>query len=162
VIRMQFVLGSGLSSRAIAWFSSGHFSHVDAILPNGRLLGARSDQIGHVPPGVEIRAPFYEKWKERVVMTLVTDRAKERAFYDFLHAQLGKPYDKTAIWGFVTGRDWRDDKAWFCSELQTAALEIAGIFPTLYAPRNKITPATLATLMSDHQAATTAYASPAI
>jgi hypothetical protein len=51
MIRLQFVLGTGLSSQAIAWFSAGHFSHVDAVLPDNRLLGARSDVVGGKPPG---------------------------------------------------------------------------------------------------------------
>lgn len=148
MIRLQFVLGYGLSSQAIAWFSAGHFSHVDAILPDGRLLGARSDAIGGRPPGVQIRLPDYEKWKERVVMMLPSTPDQERSFLGFLDKQLGKPYDSTAIWGFATGRDWRNPDDWFCSELLTAALEIAGVCPTLYTPSNKVTPAALAMVMS--------------
>jgi uncharacterized protein YycO len=148
MIHLQFVLGTGLPSRGIAWFSAGHFSHVDAILPDGSLLGARSDQIGLVPPGVQIRPPYYETWKERVVMTLPASSIYDSQFYAFLKLQLGKPYDKTAIWGFVSGRDWREEDSWFCSELLSAALEVSGACPNLYAPRNKITPAALATVMS--------------
>jgi hypothetical protein len=118
-------------------------------MPSGDLCGARSDRVGHVPPGVQLRPPFYENWKERVVVGLkAIDPAEERRFYNFLHDQLGKPYDTTAIWGFVSGRDWRDQDAWFCSELQAAALETAGVLPSLYTPRNKITPAGLATVLS--------------
>jgi len=148
MIRLQFVLGMGLSSSAIAWFSAGHFSHVDAILPGGRLLGARSDRVGHRPPGVQIRPAGYEPWKERVVMTLSVTPNREKSFLGFLHTQIGKPYDSTAILGFAAGRNWRDPKDWFCSELQAAALEAAGVVPALYSPVNKITPAALATVMS--------------
>lgn len=148
MIQFQFVLGKGLSSQAIAWYSAGHFSHVDAVLPDGRLLGARSDGPGGTRSGVQIRPPFYEQWKQRVVMTLGSDETKSRKFYDWLITQTGKPYDHTAIWGFVTGRDWRSADAWFCSELGAAAIEIADICPLLYAPRNKVTPACLATVMS--------------
>ncbi len=149
MIRLQFVLGFGLPSQAIAWFSSGPFSHVDIVMPSGDLIGARSDWIGHVPPGVQRRPPFYEKWKERVLMTLpATNKAQEAALYAFLNAQIGKPYDKTAIWGFAAGRDWREADSWFCSELGTACLEQAGICPVLYTPRNKVTPAALATVCS--------------
>ncbi len=154
MIRLQFVLGSGLSSQVIAWFSSGHFSHVDAILPDGSLLGARSDVITPlgggpvVKAGVQIRPPFYEHWKERVVMSLPATDAQTDAFLEFNHQQLGKAYDKTAIWGFISGRDWRDPQDWFCSELQAAALEVSGRCPNLYAPRNKITPAALALTVS--------------
>lgn len=142
------MLGGGLSSRAIAWFSAGHFSHVDCILPSGGLLGARSDRIGVVAPGVQIRPGAYEKWKERVVMDLSAKPSEHSRFYEFLNSQLGKPYDKTAILGFATGREWRDPDAWFCSELQAAALEVSGRCPDLYTPRAKVTPAGLASIVS--------------
>lgn len=148
MIALQFVLGHGVPSRAIAWFSSGHFSHVDAIERSGKLYGARSDVIEHIPAGVQSRPPFYEAWKERVVLYLPSTPEQERDFWTFNYAQRGKPYDKTAIWGFVAGRDWREDDSWYCSELHTAALETAGRCPDLYAPRNKVTPAALATVAS--------------
>lgn len=83
-----------------------------------------------------------------MVLTLAVTSEKEAAFTAFLKEQLGKPYDHTAIWGFAAGRDWRQDDSWFCSELQTAALEIAGILPVVCTPTNKVTPATLAALFS--------------
>lgn len=147
-ISLQFVLGSGMSSAAIAWFSSGHFSHVDCVMPDGSLLGARSDRVGHRPAGVQIRPAFYETWKQRVVMSIETTPAQEKCFYQFLNAQVGKPYDSSAIWGFAAGRDWREKDSWFCSELQMAALEDAGIVPELYTPFNKIAPVTLCTVSS--------------
>ncbi len=148
IIRYQFSLGFGPVSRAIAWFSSGPFSHVDIVMPNGSLLGARSDEIDGCPAGVQIRRKNYEKWKKRVVMSLAVGPMQERQFYDFLHLQVGRPYDRTAIWGFATGRDWRDPGEWFCSELGAAAAEQCGLIPTLYTPTNKVTPVALATVLS--------------
>src|SRR5579859_5987874 len=103
-IRLQFVMGRGLSSQAIAWFSAGTVSHVDAVLPDGRLLGARFDKVGGQPPGVRIRPPNYEPWKSRNLYTLDVTPVQESRFYDFLTDQLGKPYDFTAIFGFGLGR----------------------------------------------------------
>lgn len=143
MIRMQFVLGSGLSSRAIAYFGAGGFSHTDAVLSNGELLGARSDRVGHRPPGVEIRVPNYEHWKKQQVVSLDVDCFKTKRFYDFLREQIGKPYDSTAIWGFALDRDWRSTGSWFCSELISAALEESGVVPKLCAPANKIVPGAL-------------------
>src|SRR5271155_1449933 len=108
VIKAQFVMGPGISSKLISWFSAGPFSHVDAVLPSGSLLGARSDQIGGAPAGVQVRYPDYDKWTKRVRMELETTRDETQKFYAFLNDQLGKPYDKTAILGFAAGRDWRD------------------------------------------------------
>ena len=148
MIRLQFVCSASLTSQAIAWFSSGHLSHVDAVLPTGELLGSRSDWVGNVPPGVRVRPAGYEKWTRRVVFSLETTRAEEAAFYRFLEGQIGKPYDHTASWAFVISRDWRDQDSWFCSELQAAALEHAGIVPPLYLAANKVTPVACALLLS--------------
>ena len=148
MIRLQFVCEAALSSQAIAWFSAGHFSHVDCLLANGHLLGARDDTVGGQPPGVRIRPPNYAKWQRRVVMTVPTTRAQELAFYAFLDKQLGKPYDSAAIWAFAFNRDWREPDSWICSELQSAAGEHAGILPRLYLAANKITPVACALAFS--------------
>lgn len=148
VIRCQFVLGLGFPSRLIAWYSAGVFSHCDAVLSDGSLLGARSDTIGDIDPGVRIRPPFYEQWGRRITFTLPANDAAEAAWLAFLRAQLGKAYDHTAIWGFATGRDWRAPDSWFCAELLCAALEQAKVLPVLYTPTNKMTPAGLATVLS--------------
>src|ERR1700751_4974409 len=87
----------------------------------GRLLGARLDG------GVAIRPPNYEKFTrvERVVISV--PYYKERAYWDFLKAQVGKPYDKLAIVAFAVNRNWRSPDAWFCDELVAAGLEQAEV-----------------------------------
>jgi len=163
-IKLQFVCEAALSSQIIAWFSSGYFSHVDAVLHNGYLLGARNDWTGKgaavVPPGVRIRPPGYRKFSRRVVMDVPATSVQTKNFYDYLMMQLGKPYDHRAILGFLFNRDWREDDSWICSELQTAAGEYtgpelqvasmtaAGILPRLYLPANKITPVACAVAFS--------------
>lgn len=148
MIYLQFVRQAALTSDLIAWLSQGHVSHVDCVLPNGNLLGSRSDRVGGKPVGVQIRPPDYEKFILKEVLTVPAKPKQERDFYTFLDAQLGKPYDHAAIWGFVTGRNWRDDDSWICSELQAAGLEAAGIVPPLYLAANKISPGSLALAVS--------------
>lgn len=41
-------------------------------------------------------------------------------------AQIGKPYDWKGVVGFWLRRNWRDDRAFFCSELIAWALESCG------------------------------------
>lgn len=153
-VEVQFVLGTGISSSAIAWFGGGAFSHVDAVMPDKTLIGARSDVIyplmpdgttspKPIPPGVQRRPANYERWKTKVVASLVVPTDKANKFYDLNISQIGKAYDTTAIWGFVTGRDWRDPRDWFCSELQSWCFEGALILPKLSTPINKINPSTL-------------------
>ena len=147
-VRIQFVLGFGVSSAVIALVGASHFSHCDCVLKSGELLGSRSDVVGHTEPGVQVRPAFYVPWKDRAVLSLKVTPSQEKKFLEFLHSQIGRPYDSTAIWGFAAGRDWRSPDSWFCSELQMAALEAAGIVPALYTPVNKIYPSTLCTVLS--------------
>jgi hypothetical protein len=123
----------------IAWFGAGQFSHVDAVLHHGYLMGARHDSLGGKPPGVWARPPGYDKWTRRVVMEVPATPEQTKAFYDFMWAQEGKPYDSEAIWGFIVGRDWREDDSWICSEVVTAAGE-ASVLPQLFLAKNRINP----------------------
>jgi uncharacterized protein YycO len=149
MIRLAFRLGLGWTSRLIARFSAGHLSHVDVKLPNGKLLGARSDNVGG-GEGVRERPDPYEPVAKMVYFEIEATPEQLAKFYGFLYDQLGKPYDHLAILAFIWNRNWRDDDAWYCSELVAAALEEAGMLKqTLYLPYNKITPVALATLVSD-------------
>lgn len=139
-IVQQYVLGKDIASKAIGWFSSGYFSHVDCVLPDRRLLGARSDHVGGAGSGVYIRTANYEPWVRRVMMVLPCSITQRGQYHRFLLDQLGKPYDMQAIAAFLFNRDWREPDSWICSELQCAAGEAAGVLPKLYMRASKITP----------------------
>lgn len=153
MITLQFSATAGLSSDAIKWFERGWCTHVDAVLPDGSLLGARSDAIGGKPPGVQIRPDHYEAWTsvERVSLNdqcLISGDLNAK-WLAFLMAQVGKPYDEEAILAFAFGRDWRRPDSWFCSELHAAALEACGWFPQpLASVANQITPRDLLLIVS--------------
>lgn len=150
-IHLRFVREADPISDIIAWFSQGVYSHVDCILPAGTALGSRSDVIPkgyHIPAGVEIRPPNYAKFAVSLTLALSTTKDKEETFYKFLYSQVGKPYDRRGIFGIALGRDWRDSSSWFCSEIQAAGLEEAGIIPRLITPTNRINPDRLATVVS--------------
>ena len=143
MITLQFVSTADLGSDLIEYYDHGLYSHVDAVLPDGRLLGARQDG------GVAIRPPNYEKFNRKLVVTLPCPAPISDAFYAFLDAQLGKPYDNSAIAGFAVGRDWRAPDSWFCSELDASALELAGFFAgPLSTPANKVAPDDLLLVLS--------------
>jgi hypothetical protein len=131
-ITLQFITCSDPGSWAIRTFQRGWCSHVDSVMDDGRLLGARLDG------GVLVRPPNYEKWSrvERVVISV--PYYEERAYWDFLKAQVGKPYDKLAIAAFAFNRDWRSPDAWFCDELVAAGLEHAEVVRKLAPMVNRL------------------------
>jgi hypothetical protein len=149
-MRWQFVLGNDVFSRAIAWYGEGYggFSHVDAIMPDGSLLGARDDSVGGKPPGVQIRPPEYAKWTRRAIVQLPCSAADASLWQGWLRSQIGSPYDKPAILGFLIGKDDHHKGYWICSALQTGALEEVKRIPRLIVPPNQVTPNTLLVVLS--------------
>lgn len=142
-ITLQFCASRGLESAVIEWFGHGWTSHVDTVLDDGTLLGARMDG------GVAIRQPGYATFSrtERVILPTTAEIAA--AYHDFLMGQIGKRYDVEGICAFIVGRNWRDPSRWFCSELVSAGLERAGYFPSpLSTPSNRITPPDLLLALS--------------
>lgn len=147
-IVLQFASNTSFGSRMIEWFDHGKYSHVDTVLPDGTLLGARDDVIGTVPAGVQIRPAEYVHGSTLLRVTLPAPDAIVNAYYAFARSQLGKPYDRTAICAFVVGRNWQEDDSWFCSELCASGLEKSGYLHMLSAPVNKIAPDDLLLVLS--------------
>lgn len=114
MITLQFSTTSHPASRLICWGTWGRHSHVDFVLPDGRLFGA-------VPGGVMAR-PF-DPSALRIERYLVDAPASvlERAL-----SQEGKPYDWEGVLGYALRRDWQEDDAWFCSELVAWAFQADG------------------------------------
>lgn len=129
MIVLQFATEAGLTSGLIRAFDHCPWSHVDTILPDGSLLGARSEVAAGIPAGVQIRPPGYAPFTATRRVELPAGDAMTAAYLAFLRAQLGAPYDMAAIAGFAVGRDWRSPAHWFCSELVAAGLEACGWFP---------------------------------
>lgn len=144
MIIMQFAASAGLTSELIEWYSHGGFCHVDSVLEDGTLLGARLDG------GVAIRQPGYEPFLRTLRVELPAPAAITTAYYAFVRAQVGKPYDAEGlVANFVAGRDWRNPDRWFCSELNAAGLEECGYFQApLATPANRLTPLDLLLALS--------------
>jgi hypothetical protein len=137
MIRLQFSAEAGFAAEAVKLYQRGWPSHVDALLPDGTLLGARLEN------GVAVRAYGYAKFTRVAVIELPQPLGADReaTFLAFLKRQLGKPYDMKAIVAFTVERDWRDERAWFCSELIARALEVSRFFPKdLSVGVNEVTP----------------------
>lgn len=139
---LQFVYTPGLGSFAIALKGGVHLSHVDAVLDDGSLLGARWDNPKGFGSGVRIRDAGYAKWSYSVRIEYRGATSKQiYQWKQFLFSQLDRPYDWRSIVGFAIDRNWREEDSWFCSELVTAAGEKSGLIGELYEGVNKVDPA---------------------
>jgi uncharacterized protein YycO len=143
---LRFVTGNALISRAIRTAEYGFWaSHVEAQMPDDTLLGA------HFDGGVLARKVGYDKadTTREMFVHLPATTIQDDAFHAFLRGQLGKPYDLTAVEAIPVARDWTTPNAWFCSELQAAALRACGWFACdLAAQFSKITPRDLLLILS--------------
>lgn len=147
-IVLQFVEGTGLGSGMIKWFGHGSYSHVDCVLPDGTLLGSRSDVMSGAPAGVQIRPAGYVNKDDVRRITLPATDAQESTFYSFMRSQIGKPYNKLGIFAFAVNAEWSTVGAWFCSQVVTRALQECGWLRELTEPPNKIDPDDLLLIIS--------------
>ena len=138
MITIRFVTAHDPVSEGIRHFEYGFWAtHVEALMPDGTLLGAHADG------GVLARPHDYDAsaFTKEIYVHLPVTSEETDSFHSFLRTQVGKPYDFLAIAGIVAQRDWQSDDRWFCSELIASALCHSGIFPTELAEHfNHITP----------------------
>lgn len=115
-IRLQFSNG-GLSQ----WWTPHWATHVDAVLPDGGLLGARP--VG----GVEIRSPTYCNASPHTeIVTIPVSGVETDAFYSYLYDQVGKGYNFCGL--------FHNDR-WSCAELIAYGLMYgAPIIPAVIEP----------------------------
>jgi hypothetical protein len=125
MITLQFSTQHDLGSAIIRWGNWSDVSHVDLVLPDGLLLGARTDHN----PGVQVRPKGYAKFSRIIQVDYDFTDAQTEIYHAWCRSQLGKPYDKPGIASYITHKrknlDWRDESSWYCSELQARASEIA-------------------------------------
>lgn len=152
-IHLSFVCGADFSSRAIAWYGNGYrgFSHVDSLLSDGWLAGARDDRVQvfeknrvvEYPAGFQLRPADYESWVRRDIVELRVPDGVAEQWDKWLRSQVGKPYDKGAIIGFLLGRDDHQKGHWICSAGACGALVNSYAMPKPPVPFSQITPNSL-------------------
>jgi len=133
-IQLHFSLGADVSSRLIAWWGYGYggYSHVDAILSDGSLCGARSDHAGGQAPGVRVRKPFYEAWKKSAVLTIPATVHEHDVWETWQRDQCGDRYDSADILGLIIGKPLNEGAGhWICSADQITGLQVVQKIPAL-------------------------------
>lgn len=118
-----FSRSSAIGSKVIRAVEWGEWSHCCYLHPDKMMV------VEAVwPSGVRI-IPFAEwlttghktGWAKKIRHAL-TPAVWERAA-----TQEAKPYDTSAVFGLGFHRDWQDDGAWFCSELNEWAAQEEGL-----------------------------------
>jgi hypothetical protein len=146
-IRLRFVtcrdpISAGIRLRENFWAS-----HVEAVTPEGKYLGAHADG------GVQARAAGYDAavlQQELFVDLPETAPGQVQEFYAFLNRHVGEPYDFKSILGFlVPDIAAHQPQHVICSALQALALRQCEWFATpLSEPAHKITPRDLLLIIS--------------
>jgi hypothetical protein len=150
-IRLRFVTCNDEISAAIRLRENFWASHVEAVTPAGKYLGA------HCDGGVQARAPGYDGRvlrQELFVDLAETAPGQADEFYAFLNRHIGEPYDFKSILGFlVPGIAAHQPQHIICSALQALALRQCEWFAApLVEPAHKITPRDLLLIISGRAA----------
>jgi hypothetical protein len=160
-IRLRFVSGKDPESMAIRLRENFPYSHVEAVTPEGKYLGA------HASGGVQARDPGYDAaYLDHELFVDLPNLARTFAsgspfiapepdtqadeFYAFLGRHIGEPYDFESILGFlVPNISAHQPQHIICSALQALALRQCRWFATpLVEPAHKITPRDLLLIIS--------------
>lgn len=119
-MRLIFVRADNIGGALIRMFEGGEASHVgidvgDCIIDSTLLHGTTCRS--HVE--------FIRR--RTLIDTIDVPLPDEAAAITFLREQVGRPYDWTAIIGFMLFRDWSYDDRWYCSELAATAMLRGGL-----------------------------------
>jgi hypothetical protein len=125
MIILRFVRHDDPASSAIIWKTGGNFSHVEAVTPDGKYLGAFGEKYKYFAPGTTARPMDYDsgKFAAQRFLALQADDDMRAKWIHYLRACIGEPYD----WGGLSATiiahiDFHDGHHVFCSALQTLAL----------------------------------------
>lgn len=122
-MRVVLTDGEGFSGTFIRWYTWSSVAHAAIQLDDGSFIDATpSHGVSHHTGVSGSVVRFFDvEYPTIPSRTLVEERVRA-----WLSAQLGKPYDWSAIYGMAFRRDWHKDDKWFCSELVEGAFSAAG------------------------------------
>ena len=153
MIRLRFVKGSALESKAIELREGTAMpftpSHVECVRPDGKYVGQ------HMDGGMQAREPGYDNAKpsDELFLDLPATDDQAAAFYAYVEASIGEPYDWKAILDFALPVNWHQKFHAICSAKMTLALRTKGCewFPSrlpLCVPAHDISPRDLMLILS--------------
>jgi len=121
-MKLIFTRRHAVSSLLIRLFTGSRWSHVACVVDDAHVIDATFKHRGvRLRPLADLLADCSAS--EACLVPL----HDEAAALQWLQAQVGKPYDWTAIVGFVIRSNWADPSRWFCSELAESAVLAGGL-----------------------------------
>lgn len=118
---LLFTTQPGISSGLIRRFDGYDSSHVGILLPDNSVVDSTFWHGG-------VRRWSHDDFmQKRTLMHRVTfpvPRLDDGVAW--LTMQIGKPYDWTALAGWLLWFDWQEDDCWYCSELAVAFSQACG------------------------------------
>jgi hypothetical protein len=145
VIRLRFTNSStGIFAKLIRWRTMGDVSHVEAVLPDGRIIAALAGE------GVVAKPANYDTTStSQIIVDIIGWPGEVAAWIRYLESRLGRPYDWETIAGLALHTGWRMKGGMICSMLQALALREAHVFDRpLSEPAHEITPRDLLLILS--------------
>lgn len=120
-MKVIYCSSNSVTSWLIRFFTWSRFSHVVFVEDEVNIIDST-----FMHGGVQRRllADIYRDYS--TIQVIDIPLPDEQAALDFAREQLGKPYDKTAILGFIFRRNWADDDSWFCNEYMEAIAKAGG------------------------------------
>lgn len=82
---------------------------------------------------------FLQRYRKHEMREVEVPPHRIDAARAWLRAQVGKPYDWTALLSWVVRRDWQEPDSWFCSELTEAFITQFSL-PRFREQASRITP----------------------
>jgi len=119
-MKVIYCANNSIGSWLIRLFTWSRFSHTVYVEDDTHVIDST---LQHGGVRRRLLADIYSQYPTIAEVTI--DLPDEQAALEFARAQIGKPYDQTAILGFVFHRNWAEDDSWFCSEL-IEAVAVAG------------------------------------
>lgn len=139
-MKVVFSASKSIGGSIIRFGTMSDWCHVDILFDDGTLIGATGNGVQRMSLDDRLNRSTHPIYQYRID-EIKLDESKARSFAE---AQLGKPYDYSAVFAFAVPwrTHWADDSKWFCSELVAATINASG---TLIAREtlSRVTPAFL-------------------
>ena len=103
----------------IRWMTHSDWSHAALVSDDGWAIEATWPEVR------KCRVEEIMAKHTRHILVDLYCKAPVRA-WKAAEEQVGKPYDMTALFGWLSGRNWQEDDQWFCSELVAWVFEQGG------------------------------------